>query len=107
MYVVVTCPLASVVPDVDESGPQEPGLLGDVVKVTWSPVTATPDEFFTVAVIVEWVVPSGGTALGEAVTVTVLDGVVDRVWMIVALPDAPVAASVAVIVQLPDVFEVV
>lgn len=77
------------------------------LNCTVSPDTG-PDELVTVAVIVEVAEPLAKMNAGVATTATALPvGVGFCVWSISAVPDAPVAVSVAVTVQNPGVVEVV
>jgi hypothetical protein len=75
------------------------------LNCTVSPATG-PDEFVTVAVIVEVAEPLAKMNGGVAATATALPvGVGFCVWSINAVPDAPVVVSVAVTVQNPGVVE--
>ena len=80
------------------------------VSVNWmgSPGLPVPPPFLTVTVIVDVDVPSAGMEVGLAVAVGVKVPAATPLVVCVteAVPEAPVA-SVAVIVQKPDVVDVV
>ena len=90
-------------PEVGVSVPQAPEGLPEVVRVTESPDTGLPDESLTVTVTVEVEVPLAGTEDGLAATVTWLG----PCCVTVVVPDPPLLASVAVMVQEPAVLDAV
>src|SRR5216683_5706026 len=90
LYVTVAVPPAPVVAGLPVIVPQAAPLP---VKLTGSAGTGPPLEFLTVAVTLDVVVPSAGTLVGLAATVTELAAAL--VWVMVVVP-LPVEASVAV-----------
>jgi hypothetical protein len=113
VYVVVTAPLALVVPNVGLTVPQVAAGLardGATLKLTRSPGTAAPPAtapVVTVAVTLTVSVPFALIFAGEGLVVSatkfVCAGLV--VWSRTPDPFPPVAASVAVTVQKPIVLD--
>jgi hypothetical protein len=102
VYVLVTWPEESVVPEEGLRLPHAAGGDPVVEKFTESPDTAWPLAAVTVAVIADVDVPSALSVEGFAATPTVTDA-----WLTTAEPDWLNLASFAVIVQDPTVFEAV
>jgi hypothetical protein len=106
LYVVVATPLALVTANTLLT---VPAVAPATVNITVSPTTGVPGAGFVVvtrALMLEVLVPSAGMLDGEAVTATETPvGVGFAIWSISDDFEAPVADSVAVTVQNPDVVD--